>query len=174
MTKAEILRALQDVTDKVCNHMQALTDAQAAIQPNGKWSANQHLDHLIVALDLLQKALRKPKLALRFAVGKPNRPGRNYDQVVARYHERLAAKDVSNNPFAAEVLKTQRPELLANYKSAHGKFLKALLKWNEKQLDKYLLPHPLLGKVTVREMLYFVIYHTGHHLEIMERPLPNT
>ena len=38
-----------------------------------------------------------------------------------------------------------------------------LERMDEKQLDAYLLPHPLLGKLTLREMLYFTIYHVEHH-----------
>ena len=33
----------------------------------------------------------------------------------------------------------------------------------KKQLDHYLLPHPLLGKITLREMLFFSAYHIQHH-----------
>jgi hypothetical protein len=29
----------------------------------------------------------------------------------------------------------------------------------------YRLPHPLLGKLTVREMLFFTVYHNAHHLD---------
>jgi hypothetical protein len=30
-------------------------------------------------------------------------------------------------------------------------------------LDLLILPHPLLGKLTLREMLYFTLYHVEHH-----------
>jgi len=36
-------------------------------------------------------------------------------------------------------------------------------KLTEEELDKYVLPHPILGKITMREMLYFTIYHVNHH-----------
>jgi hypothetical protein len=36
-------------------------------------------------------------------------------------------------------------------------------KFSEAQLDEYVLPHPILGKLTIREMLYFTIYHATHH-----------
>ena len=36
-------------------------------------------------------------------------------------------------------------------------------KWQENDLDRYQLPHPLLGKLTIREMLYFAIYHNLRH-----------
>ncbi|HRH60621.1 MAG TPA: DinB family protein, partial [Chitinophagaceae bacterium] len=38
----------------------------------------------------------------------------------------------------------------------------------EDELDVYILPHPLLGKLTLREMLYFTIYHAEHHLKNVE------
>ena len=41
----------------------------------------------------------------------------------------------------------------------------------ENELDKYIFPHPLLGKLTLREMLYFTIYHVRHHEELTKRNL---
>ena len=37
--------------------------------------------------------------------------------------------------------------------------------WREADLDRYLLPHPLLGKLTIREMLFFTLYHNYHHVQ---------
>jgi hypothetical protein len=39
------------------------------------------------------------------------------------------------------------------------------LGWREADLDRYLLPHPLLGKLTLREMLHFTLYHNYHHVQ---------
>jgi hypothetical protein len=36
--------------------------------------------------------------------------------------------------------------------------------WSEDDLDNHRLPHPLLGKLTVREMLFFTLYHIQHHM----------
>jgi hypothetical protein len=33
-------------------------------------------------------------------------------------------------------------------------------------LDEYLLPHPLIGKLTIREILYFTIYHNLRHASL--------
>ena len=35
---------------------------------------------------------------------------------------------------------------------------------SQADLDRYRLPHPLLGKLTVREMLFFTVYHNYHHV----------
>jgi len=40
--------------------------------------------------------------------------------------------------------------------------------WTDEKLDNYLAPHPLLGKLTLRELIYFTIYHTEHHLAIIK------
>jgi hypothetical protein len=41
----------------------------------------------------------------------------------------------------------------------------AIRRWPESALDGQLLPHPLLGPLTVREMRAFTVYHTAHHLQ---------
>ena len=51
------------------------------------------------------------------------------------------------------------------------KLVHKLDKFTEDDLDKYVLPHPLLGKLTLREMLCFTIYHVRHHEEIVKRDL---
>ena len=55
-------------------------------------------------------------------------------------------------------------------KAAHETVLLilAIIKNEIKDLDVYILPHPLLGKVTLREMLYFTIHHNEHHLELLQ------
>ena len=35
--------------------------------------------------------------------------------------------------------------------------------FQENDLDSFLLPHPLLGKLTARELIFFALYHVGHH-----------
>jgi hypothetical protein len=49
----------------------------------------------------------------------------------------------------------------------------AFQRWPEPALDRYQLPHPLLGRLTVREMLAFSVYHHAHHLRrVAERSHP--
>jgi hypothetical protein len=43
--------------------------------------------------------------------------------------------------------------------------------WSERQLDRIRLPHPVLGKLSVREMLFFTLYHNQHHIEAVKRRL---
>ena len=41
--------------------------------------------------------------------------------------------------------------------------------FTEQELDSLRIPHPLLGKLTLREMLYNAIYHVEHHQEQAKR-----
>ena len=41
-------------------------------------------------------------------------------------------------------------------------------KWNEADLSKYQLPHPLLGKLSIREMMLFTAIHTEHHFKALK------
>lgn len=131
----------------------------------GKWSPLQHLDHLVISIKAINRALRwVPKWVLRWRFGRPNRPGRTYDELVARYRARLQERNFVNNPFAsARVTGDQEADLRAAFVKEHEQFIRLFMKWSEKDLDAYLLPHPLLGKLTLREFLFFVSYHVGHH-----------
>ena len=60
-------------------------------------------------------------------------------------------------------------EIDALDKRAGDSLVTAVGKWRERDLDKYRLPHPVLGKISVREMLFFTHYHDLHHLEIVRR-----
>ena len=55
-----------------------------------------------------------------------------------------------------------------SYKEQKQKLIAKVEKQEEKELDIYILPHPLLGKVTLREMLYVTIHHNEHHLQLLK------
>ena len=38
-------------------------------------------------------------------------------------------------------------------------------------LDSYRLPHPILGKISLRELAIFTAFHTVHHIELLKSKL---
>ena len=56
-----------------------------------------------------------------------------------------------------------KKRLLDQYTAYSEKLERLINRLSENELDKYILPHPLLGKLTLREMMFFTIYHTQHH-----------
>ena len=63
----------------------------------------------------------------------------------------------------AEGAKEKKTELLERWSKASTDLVLVAEKWNDSELDEYLLPHPLIGKLTIREMLFFTIYHNLRH-----------
>jgi hypothetical protein len=44
--------------------------------------------------------------------------------------------------------------------------------WSDRNLDRIRLPHPILGKITAREMVFFITYHGPHHIAAAKSRLP--
>ena len=167
--KSQIISALNAKVDAFNNYIMPLTKEQFEATPNGKWSAGQNLDHLIRAIKPLQLAYVLPKFALRILFGKTNRPSKTYHELVTKYKTKLSAGGKASGPFIPPTIKFERKdELIKKYTEQKQKLIAKVEKQSETDLDKYILPHPLLGKVTLREMLYFTIHHNEHHLESLE------
>jgi uncharacterized damage-inducible protein DinB len=63
-----------------------------------------------------------------------------------------------------------KEKLLNQFAKAMDKMASSVKKkWKDPQPDQYIAPHPLLGKITLRELCYFTIHHTYHHLESIKK-----
>lgn len=171
MLKAEILASYHKLNDELYSFLAELSPAEAQAGIAGKWSVNQNLLHLNKVLVPLNKALAKPKFLLRYAFGKPNREGRSYEGLEKRYHEKAQGPAKAPEVYQADSsVALSQDALIKEYQQLMAKLLSIVdRKWSEKQLDSYLLAHPLLGKLTIREILYFVHWHTNHHFKAMKK-----
>ena len=166
LTKEEIITKLESNHYRLADMVSGLSEVDFGTAPAGKWTAGQQLGHIYLSLKPLTMALGLPKIGL-MAFGSANRPSRDYDGVVAKYHEALAEGGKAPSNFVPDpVLYIDKDAISTKLKDNLGKLISHLCKYSEKDLDKYLLPHPLLGKMTVREMLYFTIYHSEHHYKV--------
>jgi hypothetical protein len=167
--KPQIIAALNEKVDAFNQYILPLNKEQFEVSPNGKWSAGQNLDHLIRAIKPLQVAYALPKFAIVVMFGKTNRASKTYDELVIKYKAKLAAGGRASGPFIPPAVGFEKKdELIKKYTKQKQKLITKIEKQSETDLDKYILPHPLLGKVTLREMLYFTIHHNVHHLELLK------
>ena len=174
-TLLEIRDGLVEVIDQVHTYGETLSPEAFIYSPSPeKWSAGQNLEHLILSTKPLAKTLILPKLTFR-TFGKPNRPSRSYEALVQRYLEKLplAPPSPPRSFQPADHTAEDQGRLLQAWKKEGEKLIGSLDKWKEKDVDAYLLPHPLLGKLTIREMLFFTYYHSLHHLAIMQERVKN-
>lgn len=171
MTKQELISIVQSIHDEVNQYLGSIDDAKLNTpRPNGKWSVAEEIGHLINALQQSNKGLGLPKFFLKYRFGTNNRQEKTYDEVVEKYLGKLVTIPIPNNPFQIkEVEKIEKEKLQKLYKKEQEKFEKRLSKFSEKELSTLLLPHPLLGKLTIREFVYFTHYHNKHHLENIKK-----
>ncbi len=164
MKREEIAEKLKASYKRYTDYVQELTPDEFEFEPKGKWSAGQQTLHLIKSTKPLLNGLGLPKFIIKSKFGKANRPSRSYDELVARYKERLEQGGKATGPYVpGKVAAKDQEKLSAELTDIISKMSKKIEKWSEEQLDEFVLPHPLLGKVTTREMLYFTIHHAGHH-----------
>ena len=167
MTKPEIQKALIENYASFLAILRQLPDVQAHMAAPGKWSPAQQAEHLVKSVRPVTLAFTLPKFVLPWIFGRSNRPSRSYDELVSRYHTKLAAGGTASRPFVPGV-----PRNLAGVYRRLGRTVDRLSRrtnrFTEKELDTLILPHPLLGKLTLREMLYFTAYHATHHQRAVE------
>jgi hypothetical protein len=136
-----------------------------------KWTAGQHVVHLVQSEATLLKALAMPMFLLKWKFGKSNRPSRTFEEVVHRYNEKLRQAGNVVSPFSKnmpEVNSNNLKSWLDKLKSLNDKLNQKTKALHEKELDTVILPHPLMGKLILREMLMWNAYHTAHHLNILK------
>ncbi len=169
-TREQIAAALDEVFAAFAGCVAAYNEAAFVQMPGGKWSAGQHLEHLVRSSQPVYMAIGLPAFLLRMIFGKPNRAPRNFEQLVLRYKEKLAQGGAASGRFVPPpVPYSLQRQKIQQFIQVKDKLTKRVLALPESKLDNCLLPHPLLGKITVREMLFFTVYHTQHHLQIMQK-----
>jgi hypothetical protein len=170
MTLPQIIQQLEAGYLNITHTFQNTSEEAFFNQPtNGKWSVAENLAHLITSVKPLNQAFMLPNIAFRLLFGKPNRTSRSYEELVAKYQKKLAEGGGASGRFLPKVTQEdKKDDLIECFIEANNIFVKRVKSLKEEDLDRYLIPHPLLGKLTLREMLYFTIYHTQHHHKTVE------
>ncbi len=168
--KTQLKAALRQSFGAVVYAINDLSD-EAFLAPRleGKWSPGDILGHLILSTKPVSKALSMPKLMLKATFGVSNRDERTFEETKSRYYEALAGGVTAPSTFVYNGVQEKGKEYLINsFTKELSKLLTHIDKWEETDLSKYILPHPAIGKLTVREMLYSTHFHTEHHLKQIE------
>ena len=172
MTVEELIPKMTEVHRAYGEAIGGLSEADFLYAAEGKWTAGMQTAHLVTSVTALKPAFKMPRFALKQMFGTANRPSRDYDGLVGRYKEKLANGGKASSKYVPdEVPFAKKDSLLKEITDAVEHLNKKLSGWSEEHMDKYILPHPLLGKITIREMIYFSIYHVQHHQEIIFREL---
>ncbi|QSE98659.1 DinB family protein [Fulvivirga lutea] len=171
MDKKSIIDTLNKSHRQFEQYLSSLTKEEFEVCKNGKWSAGQDLDHILKSLEPLSKILsNKEYIITNF--GKGNGVSNDYDVVISRYKSKLNEGATAFGQFIPEKISwNKKTYLLQLLRQLIENITESLQLYTEEELDKLLLPHPLLGTLTVREMLHFTNYHVIHHQDNIIRNL---
>lgn len=166
VSKESLFSALRESNQRAENWFQEIPAADFFKRRGEEWSPSDNLDHMIKAVKPITKALKLPKIKLQAMFGKPEKPSMTYEELCRIYREGIAKGGQASGRYLPEQ-KTpsddEKKKLLAEWRDASDELVSTAETWQESDLDQYQLPHPLLGKLTAREMLYFTIYHNLRH-----------
>jgi DinB superfamily len=130
------------------------------------WSIAENVQHLVQSAAPVVRLLNAPREVLLERFDKAAAPSRSYEEVVQAYKTVLATGVKASGNFLPQIAEGINQEMLQNsFAQTNASLVESIDKWNEADLDEYVIPHPVLGPLTVREMLYFTAYHNQHHHE---------
>ncbi|MFM7859446.1 MAG: DinB family protein [Flammeovirgaceae bacterium] len=171
--KEKVAQLLLKAHDSFSKSVLSLSSEQLKWNKEGKWNAAELLDHIVKSVKPVHFAFALPLFLLQLMFGRTNRPSRSYEELVAKYQLKLQAGGKAPKRFCpgANIAITKQAHILQKIIAQLCARIDTL---TENQLDLYILPHPLLGKITLREMLYFTIYHVEHHHKQLQANIPSS
>ncbi|WP_228851654.1 DinB family protein [Aegicerativicinus sediminis] len=172
MEKEEIALLIKKKNDILIEYLTNQDDELWEAGPKGKWSTGGHAKHLLQAIKPVNFALSLPRIVLKSRFGTTNRPLRNYDEIISRYLQKL--EDQPNATFGpSKNMKTpplkDKFYFIDRLQMEHMKLVYKTRHLSDKNLDELVLPHPLMGKMPIREMLQWTAYHIEHHTNILKK-----
>ena len=166
-TRQEMRTALIEQRREIADYLVGFTDEEFFAPQGEHWSPAGHMRHLNKSVRAVAGGVEQSRLAL-LVFGRASDGSRSYEEVVAIYRAALEA----GGEAGAYGPSDRKPELtpdawrrqiMAHWEDTCSQLAKAVLGWSESQLDVYRLPHPLIGKLTLRELLWWNLYHNLHH-----------
>lgn len=170
--RSSLIALLNDTVNQFNELVSELDKTEFETNYNMKWSAGQDLLHLIKLLRILNFAYVIPKFILTLLYGSNTSAPRSHDTLQSMYKNALAGGAKAPNLYIPKpVFFEQKADLILKHSLLNKKFVEKINKHTEEDLDKYLLPHPILGKVSLRELAIFTSFHTQHHYELLKLKL---
>jgi hypothetical protein len=164
--QSEIIAALESNAGTIAAFFSAQHDHKVLVGDPEHWGPAHHLAHLTRTSRAITRGLRSQGLPLH-----PTGRSRPYAELIA-----VATAGVESAP-QDRLLEMGRvvviapeddlPKLVNAYAAASEDLRTAAGAWSEEDLDRHAMPHPLIGALTVREMLLFCVFHERHHLKVV-------
>ena len=171
MDKAALKKLVADTFQSAIDYIESQPSEKfaARVIPE-KWSNGEHLDHLRKTTRSVNKGMGMPKLALRFKFGVSKRPEYSFLELQNKFKELTVEPFVSPKSLVPkDVTVSDKKRIIDWFLEERDSMMTHIDNHSEKQLSKYVLPHPYAGNLTFREFVYFTAIHTDHHIGLMKK-----
>ena len=177
--RASLEQALSTAEALVAEFFSSLTPAETSLRLGDAWTPAEHVAHLNTSVSAVARGFAISRWILRLRFGAHRGSSRTFAALRDDYRALLDNGGGARGayvPRREDLIESEstarRTELLARWQRVNERLRLALQTWTEHDLDRIQLPHPLLGKITAREMVFFTIYHAEHHVVAAKRRLP--
>ena len=171
MHKDKIADLLEEKYHTLLNWLEVQDDEKWTQGPENKWTSGQQALHLLQSIKPLNDILSMPRFFFKYIFGTTKRELRTYESIVNRYLEQLEEFKNTSGKTPKE-LKTptikDKKYILTRLQVESKKLQYKTRRISDKNLDTLVLPHPIMGKMPIREILMWTAYHAEHHTKQLE------
>lgn len=166
MHKDEIADLLEEKYHTLLNWLEQQDPEKWTSGPENKWTTGQHALHLLKSIKPLNDILSMPRFMFRYTLGTTQQKPRDYATIADNYLELLEVfKKNTNKPRKKlKVPKIQDKRYLLTRLQVESKKLQyKTRRISDRNLDTLVLPHPVMGKLQIREILMWTAFHVEYH-----------
>lgn len=172
MNTLEIVNNLNKIKEEIMNTTSTLSEEDFIAKPSPtSWSVAEQVFHLMISTNESIKPYVLPGFVLKVLFGKKLSAELSYSELEANYDEKIEHGAKASGKFAQieKVRLFDRNATLNMFMVVYDRYIRAFEKCSEDKLDQCQIPHPILGKISLRELGYFTIFHTKHHLQSIQK-----
>jgi hypothetical protein len=174
-TREQISGELERQEREIADFLGGLSTEEFFADQGTHWSPAGHLRHLNKSVLAVAGGFAQPRIALR-TLGLARSGSRSFAEIVAIYRSALDAGAKAGKWGPSDRVSDLSPdgwrlEIMDHWRDSSGQLRAALESWPDEALDSYRLPHPLLGKLTLREILLWTLHHNAHHARRIDERL---
>ncbi len=165
LNKQEIKNSLIKNHKIFMDYINELTPEEFLFKPEQKWTAGQQLEHIVLCVKTIEKVFTMASSDIEKNFGKINRPTYSYEEILTSYLEKQKQGAKAPEKYVPMSITDidQKEILLKTLSKSVNSLCEKIDNYSEEDMDTFCIPHPSLGNLTMREMLYNVIYHVEHH-----------
>ncbi|MEO0527793.1 MAG: DinB family protein [Bacteroidota bacterium] len=164
INKREISATLFKNYNGFITYIDTLTPEEYGYAYQEKWNAGQQLAHLVLCIKALLYVFKWDKVEIEQKFGLSKKTSRTYETLKRLYRDKLKEGGKAPDRYVpGTTFYEQKTVLTATLTEMLADLCSRIDTFTEKELDSLCIPHPVLGNLSMREMLYNTMYHAEHH-----------